>query len=167
MNEHDLFKKFMDNSRKNIYDYMYIKEPTIEESDSGDTSGTTHEILNKISVMSEFIGVHDREKASDAISGYTFDDAKILEENKRISSRFSIINKYATDTSSEGFYLYIFKQYAENLHPKPIYMRIEFNHAKVGRTIQFNIPMKWAHLYNNTSMAATSPYFQDYPGGRQ
>ena len=60
-----------------------------------------------------------------------------------MGSEFIIKNKYETDTSSEGYYIYIFREYSENLSPKPIYMKIEFNHAGVGRTIPFIIPMKW------------------------
>ena len=51
-------------------------------------------------------------------------------------------NKHVTDTSSEGFYLYIFREYAEKLHPKPIYMKIEFNHAGIGKQIPFLILLK-------------------------
>jgi len=60
-----------------------------------------------------------------------------------VSSRLTIKNKYETTTSSEGFYLYIFREYSENLRPKPIYMKVEFNHAGIGRTIPFTVPMKW------------------------
>ena len=147
MNEHDLFKKFIDNSRKNVYDYMLAQEPMPEEHDEETGEEVKYEehpsIINKISVMSEFIGTHDKKKIKAAEGGYKFTDADPFNENRRISSRFTIVNKYQTDTSSEGFYLYIFKQYAENLHPKPIYMKIDFNHAKIGKTIPFIIPMKW------------------------
>ena len=59
-------------------------------------------------------------------------------------------NKYVTEASSEGFYLYIFREYSENLHPKPIYMKVEFNHAGIGKMIPFLIPMKWKkHEHKN------------------
>ena len=165
MNEHDLFKKFIDNSRKNVYDYMLVQEPMQEEHDEETREEGEYEvhpsILNKISVMSEFMGAHDKKKIKAAEDGYKFTDADPFNEDRRISSRFTIVNKYQTDTSSEGFYLYIFKQYAENLHPKPIYMKIDFNHAKIGKTIPFNIPMKWAESNNEIS---GSPYV--YPTER-
>ncbi len=136
VDEHDLFKKFTDNSRKNVYDYMMVEQPVFD--DNNEEINVVRPI-KKISVMSEFIGKH---KSNDSTADYEFTDAKVLEENRRISSRLTIRNKYETDTSSEGFYLYIFKEYAENLHPKPIYMKVEFNHAKVGRTLSFVVPMK-------------------------
>ena len=177
MDEHMIFKKFIDNSKKNIYDYMLAEEPHLEEhedtsmtEDTGTTEFEIHpSILNKVSVMSEFIGVHDKDKSKKTSNGtcnessdcYKYTDAKPEQESNRISSRFIIKNKYETDTSSEGFYLYIFKQYAENLHPKPIYMKVDFNHAKIGKTIPFNVPMKWEASENESS---GSPYV--YPTER-
>lgn len=115
MDEHTLFKKFIDNSRKNVNTYSLVsaEKKTID--------------LNKISVMSE---LKDGNSA-------------VIEESKRLSSRFVITNKYDTDTSSEGFYIYMFKEYSENLHPREIFMKVEFNHAGIGTTIPFIKPMSW------------------------
>ena len=116
MDEHTLFKKFIDNSRKNVNTYSLVSA----EENTRD--------LNKISVMSE---LKDGNSA-------------VIEESKRLSSRFVITNKYDTDTSSEGFYIYMFKEYSENLHPREIFMKVEFNHAGIGTTIPFIKPMSWA-----------------------
>lgn len=115
MDEHTLFKKFIDNSRKNVNTYSLVsaEKKTID--------------LNKISVMSE---LKDGNSA-------------VIEESKRLSSRFVITNKYDTDTSSEGFYIYMFKEYSENLHPREIFMKVEFNHAGIGTTLPFIKPMSW------------------------
>jgi hypothetical protein len=143
MNEHTLYKNFVDNSRKNIDDYGMVQEQVIKVDENGDivigeiddeVSGSS---VNRISVYSEYLGKHDPNRVS-----YVPDDVHI-DESRRVSSKFVITNKYATDTSSEGFYLYIFREYSENLHPKPIYMKVEFNHAGIGRTIPFIVPMKW------------------------
>ena len=115
MDEHTLFKKFIDNSRKNVNTYSLVSA----EKNTRD--------LNKISVMSEL-------KDGNSI---------VIEESNRLSSRFVITNKYDTDTSSEGFYIYMFKEYSENLHPREIFMKVEFNHAGIGTTIPFIKPMSW------------------------
>lgn len=115
MDEHTLFKKFIDNSRKNVNTYSLVSA----EKNTRD--------LNKISVMSE---LKDGNSA-------------VIEESKRLSSRFVITNKYDTDTSSEGFYIYMFKEYSENLHPREIFMKVEFNHAGIGTTLPFIKPMSW------------------------
>lgn len=123
MDEHTLFKKFIDNSRKNVNTYSLVSA----EEKARD--------LNKISVMSE---LKDGNSA-------------VIEESKRLSSRFVITNKYDTDTSSEGFYIYMFKEYSENLHPREIFMKVEFNHAGIGTTLPFIKPMSWTE--DNSSKA--------------
>ena len=121
MDEHTLFKKFIDNSRKNVNTYSLVSA----EKNTRD--------LNKISVMSEL-------KDGNSV---------VIEESKRLSSRFVITNKYDTDTSSEGFYIYMFKEYSENLHPREIFMKVEFNHAGIGTTIPFIKPMRWKEDYSS------------------
>ena len=120
---HSMFKTYMDNSQKNINFYCVAGE---------ENSGVK---ANKISVKTELL-----EGATKTESG-----TPAIDEEHRVSSRLTIKNKYETTTSSEGFYLYIFREYSENLRPKPIYMKVEFNHAGIGRTIPFTVPMKWTN----------------------
>lgn len=122
MDENKLYKKYIDNSRKGMQTYENVARYDTELID-----------LPKISVLGERVGVGNN------------NNRKILFDNDdvRLSSRFIIKNKYESLNSSEGFYLYIFKEYSENLHPKPIYMKVEFNHAGIGKTIPFIIPMSW------------------------
>jgi hypothetical protein len=125
MNEHDLYKKFIDNSKKNVNQYYIIAE-NLEDCKE----------VNKINVMGE----RETKKSNIKINETYLD----LDNNKRLSSRISVVNKYETDSSSEGFYLYIFREYSKKLRPKPIYMKVEFNHAGIGKTIPFVVPMKWS-----------------------
>ena len=128
MDEHSLFKKYIDNSRKNVNIYKTISE----------TSATT--CIDKITVESEF--VDEKKKSSKAT---TCDKKNItIDENKRLGSRLIISNKYNTDTSSEGFYIYMFKEYSKNLHPRQIFMKVDFNHAGVGLSLPFIKPMSWS-----------------------
>ena len=132
MDEHSLFKKYIDNSRKNVNIYKTISE----------TSATT--CIDKITVESEF--VDEKKKSSKAT---TCDKKNItIDENKRLGSRLIISNKYNTDTSSEGFYIYMFKEYSKNLHPRQIFMKVDFNHAGIGSTIPFIKPMEWEENVN-------------------
>jgi hypothetical protein len=82
----------------------------------------------------------------------------LKDDGKRLDSRLVIDNKYTTDTSSEGFYIYMFREYAQKLHPKPIYMKIEFNHAGIGKTIPFIVPMKWAKVTNSSDVNPVTAY---------
>jgi len=165
VDEHKLFKRFIDNSQKNNYDYGAFAEPEYKKNDdgyvspsatySGKTSvykGSKKDITelhkyNKISVKTEFLGQSGKMQYS-----AKSDCEKIkIDESRRISSRLTVENKYVTDTSSEGFYLYMFREYSEKLHPKPIYMKIEFNHAGIGKQIPFLIPMHWIEKPNTNS----------------
>ena len=148
IDEHKLYKRFIDNSRKNVNDYGFVEEPQFKK-ESGYTVVPKEDITNldktsKISVNTEFLG-KKRDKI-DYSSASTDSKNIVIDETKRISSKMEIVNKYKTDTSSEGFYLYIFREYTEKLHPKPIYMKIEFNHAGIGKTIPFVIPMHWKEM---------------------
>lgn len=131
MNEHDLYKKFIDNSKKNVNEYY-----TVAES-SGDCK-----TINKINVIGERKTVKG-DKGENVIEDERNKLYLDLDNNKRLSSRISVVNKYETNSSSEGFYLYIFREYSKKLRPKPIYMKVEFNHAGIGKTIPFIVPMKW------------------------
>lgn len=152
MDEHALYKKYLDNSRRNVKDYGVIQEQkfqTGETSDGteyiipGEIIDSSGDVINRISVATEVLtGPHDPKRKEYNVSD--IDMTEMLKDTRRISSRFSITNKYNTDTSSEGFYLYMFREYSENLRPKPIYMKIEFNHAGIGKTIPFIVPMHWS-----------------------
>ena len=64
-------------------------------------------------------------------------------EDVRLSSRFNVYDKHISDTSSEGFYFYMYREYADNMRPKTIYLKVEFNHAGIGKTIPFMLPRKF------------------------
>ena len=71
---------------------------------------------------------------------YSFD------EEHRLSSQFVVKNKNTSTASSEGFYLYLWKD-NESVLPQDLYMKVEFNHAGYGRTMPFMMPywdkQKW------------------------
>jgi hypothetical protein len=155
MDEHAMFKKYINNARRNINNFARITDEPKEITEDGVVK-YKGSIMNRGSILSEYYGKYDKTKKdyeSDDFSGNTHDEKDrrnaISGDTMRVSSRFTIRNKYETDTSSEGFYLYMFREYSENLHPKPIYMKVEFNHAGIGRTIPFIIPMKWENPNKN------------------
>jgi hypothetical protein len=159
LDEHKLFKKFINNSRKYENDYGSISAPIFKTNDEGfiiddpsriDEASRKIYKSNKIDVKSEFLG---NASANTKYDSYEQDcrNVKVNDEDHRISSRLVIENKYETESSSEGFYLYMFKEYAENLHPKPIYMKVEFNHAGIGKIIPFLIPMHWGEKQGTKS----------------
>ena len=61
-------------------------------------------------------------------------------EAVRLSSQLVVEDKYMSNASSEGFYLYLWKDNMNGIIPTDIYMKVEFNHAGYGRTIPFMMP---------------------------
>ena len=57
-------------------------------------------------------------------------------------------NKNTSTASSEGFYLYLWKD-NESVLPQDLYMKVEFNHAGYGRTIPFMMPYWDKQKWNN------------------
>jgi len=107
------YKKFIDNAYRE--GYYNIFNPMSEDS--------------FISVFGEPSDIFNSEEH---ICAFT--------EERRLSSRFVIKDKYNTDTSSEGFYMYMFKEYTKKMREATIYLKVEFNHAGIGKTIQFMLP---------------------------
>lgn len=70
--------------------------------------------------------------------GAQYDNSLI--ESLRLSSQFVVKDKYSSDNSSEGFYLYLWKDFANENSLSDIYMKVEFNHAGFGRVIPFMMP---------------------------
>lgn len=85
---------------------------------------------------------------SDAVGEYVVNENKEgirvnrehnFDEECRLSSQFSVTDKNLSNNSSEGFYLYIWKD-NESTIPQDLYMKVEFNHAGYGRTLPFFMP---------------------------
>ena len=60
--------------------------------------------------------------------------------NKKSDLEFIIKNSFDYTACSEGYYLYLFPKLAKKDIPTTIYMKVEFNHAKYGKTITFVLP---------------------------
>jgi len=67
----------------------------------------------------------------------------------RLDCSFVVRDEYFTEKSSEGFNFYYFPDAIEN-GERTIYMKIEFNHAKYGRTVPMIL---WPHGNNGLSLA--------------
>ena len=72
----------------------------------------------------------------------TYEEFKDDLEDVRLSSQFVIKDRYNSTSSSEGFYLYLWRDNDNGIIPSDLYMKVEFNHAGYGRTIPFMMPYK-------------------------
>jgi hypothetical protein len=151
VNEHDLFKKYIDYSRRGINKFLML-----DFGSDKDDCAKTNKIKTRTEIYDDSIeSIVDSEcNTGEKVLCYIWfgafnaDNEKLKEkvcvdfgESARLSSRLVVDNKYDTDSSSEGFYLYMFREYSQKLHPKRIYMKIEYNHAGIGKTIPFFVPM--------------------------
>jgi hypothetical protein len=73
-----------------------------------------------------------------------------FEDDKRLGSQFVIKSKNTSKASSEGFYIYMWRDNESPL-PQDLYMKVEFNHAGYGRTIPFMMPYWDREKWNNRS----------------
>jgi hypothetical protein len=85
------------------------------------------ELYNKyIKISGEKLNIFDNER---------------LDKDLRISSTFKISNNRQNQKSSEGFYLYFYpNEIDDESLQKTIYMKVEFNHAGVGKTVPMMLP---------------------------
>lgn len=119
----------------------YIKhiEDTPYRSVIYETDETTEvETINVEESTKDLVGIKvDREPYGDLVT----DDMTEEEiEELRLSCQLTVQDKYQSNKSSDGFYLYLWKESDIMVSPSDIYMKVEFNHAGYGRTIPFMMP---------------------------
>lgn len=61
-------------------------------------------------------------------------------ENMTLSCEFEVQDMFHNDGSSEGFYLYLFPNIVDGNNITTLYMKVEFNHAKYGKTVPLVMP---------------------------
>ena len=102
---------------------------------------TEIETINAKDSEINLVGIKvDREPYGDLLKDATLDQVEEL----RLSCQFTVRDKFQSDASSDGFYLYLWKDNESGVMPSDIYMKVEFNHAGYGRTIPFMMPF-WDH----------------------
>lgn len=63
-----------------------------------------------------------------------------MDNSTRLDSRIHIKGNLKSGQSSEGLNIFLHKQFNKDLTEKTIYLRIEFNNAKYGRTVPMMLP---------------------------
>lgn len=69
-----------------------------------------------------------------------FKDFITYGDSKRVETKFTIKNSFDYSNSSEGYYLYLFPNLCKGTTETTIYMKVEFNHAKYGKTLPLLSP---------------------------
>ena len=88
-----------------------------------------------------------------------------FDESSRLSSQFVVQSKNSSTSSSEGFYIYLWKE-DESETPQDLYMKVEFNHAGYGRTIPFMMPywdkQKWGNDSDKKGIKTFEQIIEDW-----
>lgn len=77
---------------------------------------------------------------SDGDVVYLSDKDDDFKEKRRLSTRMTVKDRFNSEGSSDGFYVYLFQADDPNLRHKDMYMRVDFNHAGFGRSLPFMRP---------------------------
>ena len=104
---------------------------------------TEIETINAEDSQTKLVGIRvDREPTGDLLKDEEDNVFTTLDqiEELRLSCQFTVRDKFQSDASSDGFYLYLWKDNESGVMPSDIYMKVEFNHAGYGRTIPFMMP---------------------------
>lgn len=147
----ELYSKFVKNVNNN--DVIYSKIDTLMNEDKSEPKNTFQNLA----------GIRvDREPYWDLSSDRPINVDDI--EQYRLSSQIVIKDKYNSTKSSEGFYLYLWKDNYKGEVEQDIYMRIEFNHAGFGRMIPFMLPFnqqgKRMKSFNEIATEDWRPYYE-------
>lgn len=120
---------------------------------------TETETINAKDSEINLVGIKvDREPYGDLLrdeedNGFTTLDQV---EELRLSCQFTVRDKFQSNASSDGFYLYLWKDNESGVMPSDIYMKVEFNHAGYGRTIPFMMPF-WDPVKYKKATATDKP----------
>lgn len=115
-----LFSRYMNN----VDTKGYVLSGAVSEDDYGN----------------KFVGSKVNMEFYPAYTGEQISDNEL--EEHRLSSQISVTEPYSSQSSSEGFNLYLWADNDNGSIPSDIYMKVEFNHAGYGRTVPFMMPYK-------------------------
>lgn len=109
---------------------------------------TEKEIINIEESVKDLIGIKvNREPCGDLTKDKTDDEIEEL----RLSCQLSVQDKYQSNGSSDGFYLYLWKDNEIGVTPVDLYVKVEFNHAGYGRTIPMMMPFWDPYKYEKAT----------------
>lgn len=86
--------------------------------------------------------------------------------NDCLTASFKCTSKYDNNGCSDGFYLYLFNTIVKNGSNTPLYLKIEFNNAKFGKTVPLICPrykeISGANSFNDPILFNSNVFPEDY-----
>ena len=80
---------------------------------------------------------------------------KNFNDSYRLSSKMVVSDKHITERSSEGYYMYIFKEYSKNRHENMVWLKFDFYHAGIGKVIPMIVP----RAMSDSNSGIGTPYY--------
>lgn len=130
ISETELYNKYVKNIQNNDT-FVSIKNLNIKTEKHDINGNKIIEYQSNNNNLTNKIGVDTEPCYNNKKNTLSFD------ESKRLSSSFVIKNRYNSVDSSDGYHLYLFKEYSNWTHERSIYLKVEFNHAGFGKKINF------------------------------
>jgi len=159
INKSDLLGYLNFNDDDVYYQQAKLKKSFIRLSFYDSDQALSQQLLGYSTVFvdtSDLFGKMANNRTKDPSFGVLTDNTPNDDNTNRLDTRIVIYDNHNTTKSSEGFYIYLFKDEVSQNNPiKDIYMKIEYNHAGYGRTLPFIKP------YPGGSTILTIPY-DDY-----
>ncbi len=90
------------------------------------------------------------------------------DKENRLGLSFVCTHKYDYDNPSEGFYFHLFPSNLSELESTEVYMKVEFNNAKYGYSIQLTMPEKkgagtFTEMAGDNTLVPIDPETADFP----
>ena len=142
----NLYKKYIYGMDDALSMYLTVNQFDLV---NGEYKSITPEVRDSIRVNTEV-------STGDTIVNNTNEIVSVIDEEKRLSCRLNIKDKFNTNSSSDGLYLYMFKDYSTGFYERSIYLKVEFNHAGNGKTIPMSYPREF--YCNNNQIDSLTLY---------
>lgn len=83
---------------------------------------------------------YSRTKIDDLEIPRVYEYGRQIPDEEKLTATFTCTSKLDDTASSDGFYLYLFNTIVEDARCTPLYMKVEFNNAKYGKTVPLICP---------------------------
>lgn len=146
MNGGEYFNKYIKYMEEKGYKEVEIDKDSYQEAN--EENEWQFDQLEYKDSLNDDSNEDQQEIENDGLTGIRVNrEYKEGDEEKRLSSQITVTDKYNSDASSEGFYLYLWRDILPIIDEETlkkgtqtIYMKVEFNHAGYGRVIPFMMP---------------------------
>jgi len=119
----------------------------------------TNELYNKYNYLANTYTIKDGQQRVYQIEDRT--TMPITHDDEKLTATFTCTSKDDTSACSDGFYLYLFNTIVDSNKATQLYMKVEFNNAKYGKTVVLTNP----RVRKGTDITLNDQLTLDYNNG--